>query len=86
VAGFLPILELNFQHIENAAWFSSLDAFKGFWQFPLAEESQEVYFFLTELSVFTPTRSIQVSTDSAHAFQAGMMEVFEDVLYICVLM
>jgi hypothetical protein len=51
VAGFLPILEVNFQHLENVAWFSSLDAFKGFWQFPLAEESQEVYSFLTELGV-----------------------------------
>jgi hypothetical protein len=28
---------------------------------------------------------MQGSTDSAHAFQAGMMEVFEDMLYICVL-
>jgi len=78
-------LEVNFQHLEKAAWFSSLDPFKGFWQFPLAEESQEVYSFLTGLGVFTPTRLIQGSTDSAHAFQSGMMEVFEDVLYICVL-
>jgi hypothetical protein len=46
VAGLLPILEVNFQHLEKATWFSSLDAFKGFWQFPLAEESQEVYWNL----------------------------------------
>jgi len=84
-AGFLSILEVNFQHLEKAAWFSSLDAFKGFWQFPLAEESQEVYSFLTELGVFIPTRLIQGNSDSAHAFQAGMMEVLEDILYICVL-
>jgi hypothetical protein len=82
VAGFLPILEVNFQHLEKVAWFSSLDAFKGLWQFPLAEE---VYSFLTELGVPTPTRLIQGSTVSSHAFQAGMMEVFEDMLYICVL-
>jgi len=63
VAGFLPILKVNFQHVEKAAWFSSLDAFKGFWQFPLAEESQELYSFLTELGVFTPTLLIQGSTD-----------------------
>jgi hypothetical protein len=56
-------------------------AFRGI----LAEESQEVYSFLTELGVFTPTRLIQGSTDSAHGFQAPMMEVFEDMLYICVL-
>jgi len=40
---------------------------------------------LTELGVFTPTGLIQGRTDSAHAFPAGMMEVFEDMLYICVL-
>jgi hypothetical protein len=85
VAGFLPILEMNFQHLEKAAWFSSLDSFKKFRQFTLAQESQEVYSFLTELGVFTPTRLIQGSTDSAHAFQAGIMEVFDDMLYICVL-
>jgi hypothetical protein len=76
---------VNCQHLEKAAWFSSLDTFKGFWQFPLAEESQEVYSFLTELGVFTLKRLIQGSTDSAHAFQASMMVVFEDTLYICVL-
>jgi hypothetical protein len=31
VAGFLPIPEVNFEHLEKAAWLSSLDAFKGFW-------------------------------------------------------
>ena len=59
--------------------------FQGILAFPLAEESQEAYYFLTQLGVLTPTRFIQGSTDSAHAFQAGMMEVFEDRLYICVL-
>jgi len=67
-AEFLPILEVDFQHLEKATWFSSFDAFKGFWQFPLPEESQEVYSFLTELGVFTPTQLIQGSTDSTHAF------------------
>jgi len=62
VAGFLPILEVNFR------------------QFPLAEESQEAYSFLTELGVFTPTRLIQRSTDSSHGFQAGMVNIFEDML------
>jgi len=48
-------------------------------------DSQEVYSVLTKLGLFTPARLIQGSTDSAHAFQAGVMEVFEDMLYICVL-
>ena len=80
MVGFLAILEVNLHHLEKAALFSSLDAFKGYWQFPLAEESQEMYSFLTELGVFTRARLIQGSTDSAHVFQAGMMEVFKDML------
>ena len=71
--------------LKRATWSSSLDAFNGFWQFPLAVDSQEVYSVLTKLGLFTPARLIQGSTDSAHAFQAGVMEVFEDMLYICVL-
>ena len=69
VAGFLPILEMNFQHLEKAAWFSSLDSFKKFRQFTLAQESQEVYSFLTELGVFTPTRLIREALTALMLFK-----------------
>ena len=82
MAGFLPILEVSMSYLKGASRFGSLDAFKGFRQFTLC---QAICFFLTEYEVFTPTKLIQRSTDSAHAFQAGMMEVFEGMVYVSVL-
>jgi hypothetical protein len=55
VAGFLPILEVKFQHLEKDAWFSSLDAFKGFWHFPLAEERRGILFLDGTWCVYTNT-------------------------------
>ena len=49
------------------------------------EESQEMCFLLAEPGVFTTITLIQGSTDSAHALYAGIMGVFENFLYICVL-
>jgi hypothetical protein len=48
------------------------DALKGYWQFPLAEESQEIMSFQTDTTVYTPTRLIQGGTDSVFAFQNGI--------------
>ena len=47
-------------------------------------KSRGILFLDGTWCVYTNTVD-QGSTDSAHAFQAGMMEVFEDMLYICVL-
>jgi hypothetical protein len=56
VAGFLPILEVNFQYLEIAAWILSFDSFQGV------------------LAISTVVES-----------QVGMMQVFGDMIYICVL-
>jgi len=42
IAGYLPILEVILQLLAWAFWFESLDAFKGFWQFPYAKFCQEI--------------------------------------------
>ena len=59
--------------------------FKVFWQFPLDVDSQEIYSLLSDLAIFTTTRLIQGATDSANAFQAGMLEVLGNLAYSCVL-
>jgi len=72
-------------YLELASWFGSLDGFKGSRQFPLESECQEIDSFVTEYGFYTPTRLIQTSTDSAHAFQAGMMEIFDGMVYVSLL-
>jgi hypothetical protein len=61
--------------------FFSLDFFKGYWQFLLAAESQELFSFLTDEGVFTPTRVLMGSSDSVAYCQSTVQEMFKDVLY-----
>ena len=61
-------------------WY--LDAHKGYWQFPLSVESQEICSFLTHEVVFSSTRLLQGQQDSVFAFQNGMEEVIgPELLY-----
>jgi hypothetical protein len=73
----LPILEVILQHLKHASVSASWVAFRGFWQFSLAVDSQEIYSF----GIFTPERIVQESTDSAHAFQAGMYKAMDSLLF-----
>lgn len=70
----MPLLATILQKLGGARCFALLDAFKGYWQFPLAEDSQEIFSFVTPDGVFTPRRVIQGGGSSVQAFQAGMEE------------
>ena len=63
----------------------SLNAFKGLLQFSQHLENQEIYFLLSDLGIYTPTRLLQQATNSATAFQAGMLEAVGNLFYSCVL-
>ncbi len=77
------MFETELAKLAGFKYFSSLDALKGYWQFPLSEESQEIMSFQTDTTVYTPTRLIQGGTDSVFAFQNGMREVLGDLLRRC---
>jgi hypothetical protein len=83
IAGVMPMFETELAKLVGCKFFSSLDALKGYWQFPLSEESQEIMSFQTDSTVYTPTRLIQGGTDSVFAFQNGMREVLGDLLRKC---
>ncbi|KAF1317462.1 hypothetical protein FI667_g14764, partial [Globisporangium splendens] len=50
-------------------------------QLPLHDESQEIFSFMTEDTIYTPTRVPQGDTDSALHFQNQMQLAFEPLLY-----
>ena len=77
----MPFFEVILQHLAGAKCFASLDAFKGYWQFPMDEKAQEMYSFICHLGVFTPRRVIQGASNSVQIFQAGMEEILGDLLY-----
>jgi hypothetical protein len=84
IAECLPILEVILQHLKLASGLASLNAFKGFCRFPLDVDCHEIYSLLTNIRISTPERIVQGSTDGAYAFQAGMYESMESLLFQCV--
>jgi reverse transcriptase-like protein len=82
----MPHIDIILNYLRHSSSYILLDAFKGYWQFPLDPESQERCSFMTHEAVFTPRRIIQGLADAVFAFQAGMQEVLGDLLYNGVLL
>jgi hypothetical protein len=76
----MPFLESVVNNLAGSRCWFKLDAFKGFWMMPLAEDCQEMFSFMTDRGVFTPRRSIQGALNSATQFQARMAEVFKGLI------
>lgn len=51
----MPSNDVILGRLSEASYFATLDAYKGYWQFPLAEESQEYFSFMTDEGVYTST-------------------------------
>src|SRR6185503_5930970 len=74
------ILEAIVNNLTGSKCWFKLDAFKGFWMMPLAEDCREMFSFMTDRGVYTPRRSIQGALNSATQFQARMLIVWIDDL------
>ncbi|KAF0744145.1 hypothetical protein Ae201684_001287 [Aphanomyces euteiches] len=81
----MPMLEVILDHLCGAQVFFTLDFFKGYWQFALHPDSQEMFSFLTDIGVYTPTRVLMGGTDSVAYCQSSVQEMFADELYRCLL-
>ncbi|CEO98733.1 Reverse transcriptase domain-containing protein [Plasmodiophora brassicae] len=86
VAWPMPHLDVVLMYLRTATIFMLFDAFKGYWQFPLHVDSQEICSFMTHEGNFTPKRIMQGICDAVFAFQSGMQEVLGELLYLCVLL
>ncbi|CEO95374.1 Reverse transcriptase domain-containing protein [Plasmodiophora brassicae] len=75
----MPNVEAVTRKLSGMTCFFTIDAFKGFWLMPLAKECQEIFSFMTDDAVFTPTRSIQGGMNSAVQFHARMAAIFDDM-------
>ena len=73
----MPHLESDFQDIEGSKCFANVDLAHGYWQIPLAEESQEMMSILTPLGVYSSYRLLQGGSDSGNHFQAVLAEKFQ---------
>jgi hypothetical protein len=77
----MPILEVIMDHLQGAKVFFAIDFFKGYWQLPLAKESQELFSILTDEGMYTPSRVLMGGSDSVAFCQAAVQEIFAEHLY-----
>jgi hypothetical protein len=77
----MPMLEVALDLFAGASVFFSLYFFKGYWQFKLDPESQEMFSFLTDQGVCTPTRVLMGGSNSVAYCQATVQAMFDDILY-----
>ena len=81
MVGMMPYLASDVSCLNGMKCFATLDLHKGFWQLPLAPESQEVLSFRTDKGIYTPRRVPQgAAVDSALFFQQQMKIIFQDAL------
>ncbi|GAB9477018.1 hypothetical protein Gpo141_00014077 [Globisporangium polare] len=81
IVGVMPNLHVALEHCKHKKYSAVLDFLKGFWQLPLAKESQEIMSYMTDKKVFTPTRAPQGCTDAALQFQVTVEKVLADLLF-----
>ncbi|MEM9897005.1 MAG: reverse transcriptase family protein, partial [Bacteroidota bacterium] len=75
----IPYLESVVTFAAGAYCYATCDLQDGYWQFPLAKQSQELFTFVTHEGLYSPTRIPQGSINGAAQFQACV----EDVLKPC---
>jgi transposase InsO family protein len=73
----MPHIDIILKKLARSSVFAKLDAFKGYWLFPVTPECGELYSIKTPFGVFTPRRIIQGAQEAVKYFQAGMEEALE---------
>jgi hypothetical protein len=63
------------ERLRHAKYFISIDCFKGYSQFPLAEQSLEVLTFALDVELLTSIRLLQGQTAARFLFRNGMPEL-----------
>ena len=73
----LPRIDDVLQYVSEAKYFGSLDLLKGFWQFPLHEDSRWPFAFATHEGTWEWTRVPMGARNAATHFQKVMSRMFQ---------
>ena len=79
VASAMPDLEVMCRSVVGSKYFANIDMCHAYWQLLLHLLSREIMSIQTPIGVFSPTRILQGSTDSANHFQAATSLAFSEL-------
>jgi RNase H-like domain found in reverse transcriptase/Reverse transcriptase (RNA-dependent DNA polymerase)/Integrase core domain/Integrase zinc binding domain/Chromo (CHRromatin Organisation MOdifier) domain len=74
----MPTPEAQLGSLSGSSWFCSFDLLHGYWQLPLATDSQALHSFQTPLGVYSPRRVIQGGSTAVSFMQSTMESMFSD--------
>ena len=74
------LLEEQASAFAGAALFMTVDLNQGYWQMPLAANSQELLTFVTQKGLYTPTRMPQGVTNVTSYFQGTLERTLGDLV------
>jgi Reverse transcriptase (RNA-dependent DNA polymerase) len=72
----MPHFESELSRLQSSKVFATFDLSHGYWQLPLAPESQECQFFIAPDGVYSSTRVHHGTTNAVTHIQAVLQEVF----------
>jgi Reverse transcriptase (RNA-dependent DNA polymerase) len=71
----IPHVESEVSRLYGSNYFATFDLSHGYWQLPLAIESQECQSFITPDGVYSPTRVLHGTTNAVTHMQSVLQEV-----------
>ena len=76
----MPDLESATAELAGKKCFATIDLCQGYWQLPLAEDSQECQSFITPDGVYTPTRVMHGQRNAVAYCQSSVQQICSDIL------
>ncbi|GMF39926.1 unnamed protein product [Phytophthora fragariaefolia] len=70
----MPDMKSNLAMVEDSDSYFTIEWWRGYWQLPLDEDSQELYTIMTHQGMFTPTSVLMGCTDAV-AYCQGVVEM-----------
>ena len=77
----MPLVDTVLEEAVRGKYFASLDCDNGYWQIAVHPDFAEIFSFLTEDGIFTPTRLLQGIVDGVAVFQGLMSTILVDFLH-----
>lgn len=77
----MPFLQVILEGLRGSICYFTLDFYKGYWQFLIATENQEIYSILTDEGVNTPTRVLLGAFNSVAYTQLTGQLMFQELMY-----